>query len=279
MPTIKGADSAKIHDFYEKLVSSVQSLETLGKIKEVNGYVRATLDKLETIRGDLVRTDDNWQDWEFQHLIEALRKWTERNPIKQIDRESEKKQMDRRRRGRNYQTKNEEWKPRPCVYCKNDQHKSVNCDKVTTTAERKKQLSIKQLCFNCTGVKHRAADCRSKTVCQSCKKKHHNSICDNTPLEMLRTAAGKGSVIHPVVIVNAGGIKCCALLDSGAGSSYASAALLDRLKNRPIRKEPRRIEMMMHTVNKMTEVHNLEISNLKGDFHLKKLPKSTVQFC
>jgi hypothetical protein len=75
---------------------------------------------------------------------------------------------------------------------------------------------------------------------------------------MLRTAAGKGSVIHPVVIVNAGGIKCRALLDSGAGSSYASAAL-----------EPRRIEMMMHTVNKMTEVHNLEISNLKGDFHLK----------
>ena len=33
LPTIKGADSAKIHDFYEKLVSSVQSLETLGKIK------------------------------------------------------------------------------------------------------------------------------------------------------------------------------------------------------------------------------------------------------
>jgi hypothetical protein len=86
---------------------------------------------------------------------------------------------------------------------------------------------------------------------------------------MLRTAAGKGSVIHLVVIVNAGGIKCRALLDSGAGSSYASAALLDRLKNRPIRKEPRRIEMMMHTVNKMTEVHNLKISNLKGDFHLK----------
>ncbi len=90
-----------------------------------------------------------------------------------------------------------------------------------------------------------------------------------TPLEMLKTAAGKGSVIHPVVVVNANGIKCRALLDSGAGSSYASAALLDRLKKHPIRREPRRIEMMMHTVNKMTEVRDLEISNLKGDFHIK----------
>ena len=55
-------------------------LETLGKLKEVNGYVRATIDKLEGIRGDLVRTDDNWQEWEFPQLIEAMRKWTERNP-------------------------------------------------------------------------------------------------------------------------------------------------------------------------------------------------------
>ena len=31
MPTIKGTDVVKIHDFYKKLVSSVQSLETLGK--------------------------------------------------------------------------------------------------------------------------------------------------------------------------------------------------------------------------------------------------------
>ena len=34
LPTIKGADSAKIHYFYEKLVSSVQSLETLGKSRK-----------------------------------------------------------------------------------------------------------------------------------------------------------------------------------------------------------------------------------------------------
>ena len=40
-----------------------------------------TLDKLIGIRADLVRTDDNWQEWKFTHLEEALRKWTERNPL------------------------------------------------------------------------------------------------------------------------------------------------------------------------------------------------------
>jgi hypothetical protein len=28
-----------------------------------------------------VRNDDNWQEWDFPKLVEALRKWTERNPL------------------------------------------------------------------------------------------------------------------------------------------------------------------------------------------------------
>lgn len=32
----------------------------MGKIREVNGYVRMMLDKLEGIWGDLVWIDDNW---------------------------------------------------------------------------------------------------------------------------------------------------------------------------------------------------------------------------
>ena len=51
------------------------------KIKEMNGYVRVTLDKLQGIRADFVRNDDNWQDWKFQQLVEALKKWTVRNLI------------------------------------------------------------------------------------------------------------------------------------------------------------------------------------------------------
>ena len=62
LPVIYGTNPNKILKFYETLSPNLQALETMGTIKEVNGYVRMTLDKLEGIRGDLVRTDDNWQD-------------------------------------------------------------------------------------------------------------------------------------------------------------------------------------------------------------------------
>ena len=48
--------------------------------------MRLTLDKLCGIRADLVRTDDNWQNWGFKELIEAIRKWTERNHIERWER-------------------------------------------------------------------------------------------------------------------------------------------------------------------------------------------------
>ena len=82
LPVIISSNANKILAFYETLVTNVQSLETLGKLTEVSGYVRMTLDKLEVIRIDLVRTDDSWQEWKFPQLVEALRKWTEGNPPK-----------------------------------------------------------------------------------------------------------------------------------------------------------------------------------------------------
>ena len=50
------------------------------KLKDIQGYVRWTLDKLPGIRADLVRLDDNWQEWDFCELVNSLRRWTERNP-------------------------------------------------------------------------------------------------------------------------------------------------------------------------------------------------------
>ena len=46
----------KIHEFSEKLLGSVQALETMGKVKEINGYVRLTLDKFRWLEGLEVST-------------------------------------------------------------------------------------------------------------------------------------------------------------------------------------------------------------------------------
>ena len=71
LPVVKGTQPKKIHEFFESLVTNTQALETMGKLSQVHGFVRPTLDKLLGIRADLERLDDEWQDWGFTQLVEA----------------------------------------------------------------------------------------------------------------------------------------------------------------------------------------------------------------
>lgn len=77
------------------------------------------------------------------------------------------------------------------------------------------------------------------------------------------------SVCYPVVLVEVNGIKCRALLDTGAGSSYASSALIDSIKVKPQRAEKRRIEMMIGSVTKVVQIYGIRVKNLEGDFALE----------
>ena len=52
LPTITSSNPHKINEFYEKLVTHVQALDTGGKLKEIKGYVRLTLGKLPSIKSD-----------------------------------------------------------------------------------------------------------------------------------------------------------------------------------------------------------------------------------
>lgn len=60
LPVITGTNPKKIQDFYKQLRYNVQSLDTLGKLSDVKGNVRATLDKLKGIKADLVRGNEGW---------------------------------------------------------------------------------------------------------------------------------------------------------------------------------------------------------------------------
>ena len=53
LPVIISAHPKKIDEFYKKLLYNVQSLETLGRLRDVTGTVRAVLDKLKGIKADL----------------------------------------------------------------------------------------------------------------------------------------------------------------------------------------------------------------------------------
>ena len=58
----------------------MQALETMKKLKNIKCSVRLTLDKLPGIRADLVRLNDDWQEWDFYQLADSLRRWIERSP-------------------------------------------------------------------------------------------------------------------------------------------------------------------------------------------------------
>ena len=80
--------------------------------------------------------------------------------------------------------------------------------------------------------------------------------------------AAKRLVIHPVVVLKVNNIMCRALLDTGAGSSYAPAVLLDRLKLKPIKKETKNIDMMMSSTTRKLGIYHVEISELSEKFKI-----------
>ena len=87
---------------------------------------------------------------------------------------------------------------------------------------------------------------------------------------LLNTATNANRpVVYPVVVVDINGVKCRALIDTGAGSSYASSALLDTIKAQPQKKEIRRVEMMFGTSKKMVGIYNIKISDTSNKFHIE----------
>ena len=172
LPQLNNVNPQKFHEFSEKLLCNKQALDTMGKIKGMNGYVRVTLDKLQGIRVDLVGNNDNWQDWKFQQSVKALEKWTVKNPITLSDKRNPEEGNGYSKSYQAKQTTSE------CVCCEKTYHRSLDCKTAKTVTERRKKLSNKELCFNCTGAKHRAAECRNTKTCLKCKNKHHTSICD-----------------------------------------------------------------------------------------------------
>ena len=145
--------------------------------------------------------------------------------------------------------------PGECVYCHSETHKAIAYDRLTTVDHRRKHLAKNRLCFNCARGQHRASECKSRSACHKCQRKHHTSICDQHDNQLLTASCNENrSVCYPVVVVEINGIKCRALLDTGAGSSYASSALIDMLKIKPVKVERRRIEMMIGSVTKNIQI-------------------------
>ena len=247
----------------------MQSLETLKSLREVNGMVSLTLENLPTIRGDLVRNDPDWETWDFVKFTEALRQWTRRNPMVYFKTE-DPPQHRNSKRDSIFQTQQK--KARKCVYCQADDHKPSECGKIASSADRKQFLATKKLCFNCTGP-HKSSECKSTATCQTCGKRHHTSICGlskEVKTEGVLTAhqPENKEVVYPIVLVEIDWIKTHALLDTGAGSSYASTKLINLLNKRPKETATKRIDMMLGSSTTNVETYSATLGAVDGKFDM-----------
>ena len=267
LPTISSASIKQIHEFADKLSYNVQALETMKKLDQVNGAVSMTLDKLPKIRGDLVRSDPEWENWNFCQLVEALKQWTKRNPLD----DTTGGQSSTRVRDTMFHASRAP-KPRGCVYCDSSEHKANECSKITSVSERKQILAKRRLCFNCACGNHKASECASKIACKKCNKRHHTSICDSDEKpknrDVAMTTGEKSEGIFPIVVLEVNGMRCRALIDSGAGSSYVSARLIDLLNMKPVEVETKNIDMLLASKAARFEIYNLEFKSTDHQFSL-----------
>ena len=263
-------DVAKIHKFYESLLFNVESLMTLGKLDTIQGAAFFVIvRKLELLKSELVtNVEGDWRDWTFTKLLETLRKWTETNAVVKVDKRGKEKRNFSLPQDRAFQSNNGDGfkythGPNKCVYCDSNGHRAPNCDKVSSPNERKKILVERKLCFNCAAGQH------SAKISKICNKRHHTSICQ-TPEEPvgMTVNVGKAAVVHSVVIVEIGGRKFRALLDSGASHSYVSSTLVDLTRARAARRSTRRIATLMGVTTAKLQEYDFCLRALKGNFTL-----------
>ena len=145
--TVASADQNKVNSFYKTLIN-VQSPETLGKIERVNGMTISVLDKLTGIKADLVRGEENWQDWDLPRLAQALKKWRDVNPAIEGNNFESMTTPSKRPENKSRFFHAESMNKRRCVYCDDASHISRDCTRVSTIDERKRMTAQKQMCVN-----------------------------------------------------------------------------------------------------------------------------------
>ena len=89
--------------------------------------------------------------------------------------------------------------------------------------------------------------------------------------------ATEETVIYPVVVAKLNNIFCRAILDTCAGSSHASSALLGKLNICSIRRETKPIEMMMYSTIWKINVFQTGINEVSADFQFQAEVKKSCK--
>ena len=267
---VRGHNYEKVQDFYEKLSKNFDALQTLGESEKLSGFVMTTINKLPHIKPDLVRVDDDWEEWSMEVLIKNLQKWLRRNKVD--DASNQKETRYKKPEGQWYQKSSGPPKPH-CVFCANNEHWSDQCKTVKRLADRKKFFAEKNLCFNCGRTGHRGNQCRSRG-CLKCNAKHHTSLCDKnednqenkTSLTGFTTLTEDKS-LPAIIPVNVKGQTLWAYLDTGSSRNFISREAVKKLDLNPTHHESREIVTVNGTSTQSMPIFQTTITSLDGKVH------------
>ena len=133
------------------------------------------------------------------------------------------------RREKLFRTTEKTLKKAKCVYCDSNDHNISECDKLKEVSERREFLKTNKLCYNCAGKGHGVGACKSRS-CRNCEDRHHTSLC---PKKSRYLISATKETVHPTLVIIANGEKFRAMLDTGAGSSFASSTFIQQLGVKP----------------------------------------------
>ena len=271
LPVIRGTSYWKTLSFYEKLSKSFDALQTLGKGETLTGLVMTTINKLPHVKPDVVRVDDDWEQWGMENLIESLGKWLKRNkPEEQIDSRPETTKREKhwysKGEGRTSASKPSRQGPN-CMFCK-ESHWGDACPTYDTLEKRKKFFVEGKLCFNCGKHGHRESKCHSRG-CFKCKAKHHKSLCDmkeqaSSAFYTKQPQLIEEKALPAMVPLKVQGETFWAHLDTGAGRDFISKDAAKTLKLKPIRYEARHLLTVNGTKKQSLPIYELTINSLDG---------------
>lgn len=96
---------------------------------------------------------------------------------------------------------------------------------------------------------------------------------------MTPTSSRDDAVVYPVVAVEVEAVRCRALLDTGAGSSFASATLLDLVGATLGKRHVSKIKMMLGMATGEVELTHVKVASLERDFRLTSLVLRNLRCC
>ena len=229
-----------------------------------------TLNKLPRpqVKPDLVRTDEEWEKWNMEKLIDNIQSWLKRNKPSYENHKRERSMYTRRGGEKN-------GKKGQCVFCKPD-HWGDKCKSYVTGDQRKKFFVENRLCFNCVSPGHRGSECRSRG-CFFCGAKHHTSLCtqdrnksgnengrNDGPELTGYTPVMEEPTLPAIIPVRLNGEVFWAFLDTGSGRNFISSEAAEKLNLRPVRHETKEIITVNSSTKQSIPIFEVVIETMDG---------------